>query len=70
MKRRRRIKQSLTLGERLAKEAERLREEAKALPAGPRQERLLQKARQDEMVDHMAEWITSPGLRPPKRGER
>ena len=66
MQRRRRIKQTLTLEQRLAQEAQRLREQAKALPPGPIQERLLQKARQDEMVAHMAEWITSPGLRPPK----
>ena len=66
MQRRRRIKQTLTLEQRLAQEAQRLREEAKALPPGPSQERLLRKARQDEMVAHLAEWITSPGLRPPK----
>ena len=66
MQRRRRFKQTLTLEQRLAQEAQRLREQAKALPPGPRQERLLQKARQDEMVAHMAEWIASPGLRPPK----
>jgi hypothetical protein len=66
MQRRRQFKQTLSLEQRLAQEAQRLREQAKALPPGPRQERLLQKARQDEMVAHMAEWITSPGLRPPK----
>jgi hypothetical protein len=63
---RRRSKQTLTLEERLAQEAKRLREEAKKLPPGPEQADLLQKARQDEMVAQMAGWITSPGLRPPK----
>lgn len=35
MQRRRRIKQILTLEERLAEEAKRLREEAKKAPSGP-----------------------------------
>jgi hypothetical protein len=63
---RRRFKQSLTLQDRLAKEAERLREEAKKLPPCPEQADLLRKAREDEMVAQMAGWITSPGLQPPK----
>jgi hypothetical protein len=63
---RRRFKQTLTLEERLAKEAQRLREEAKKLPPGPEQADLLRKARDDEIVAQMAGWITSPGLQPPK----
>ena len=66
MQRRRRIKQILTLEERLAEKAKRLREEAKKLPPGPSREDLLRKAREDETVARMAEWITSPGLQPPK----
>jgi hypothetical protein len=66
MQRRRRIKQILTLEERLAEEAKRLREEAKKLPPGPSREDLLRKAREDEIVARMAEWITSPGSQPPK----
>ena len=66
MQRRRRIKQILTLEERLAEEAKRLREEAKKLLPGPSREDLLRKAREDETVARMAEWITSPGLQPPK----
>ena len=63
---RRRFKQTLTLEERLAIEAQRLREEAKKLPPGAEQAELLRKAREDEMVAQMAGWITSPGLQPPK----
>lgn len=63
---RRRTKHALSLGERLAEEAKKLREEAKKLPPGPTREGLLRKAREDEMVAHVAEWITSPGLQPPK----
>ena len=66
MQRRRRIKHTLSLEERLADEANRLREEAKRLPPGPARESLLRKARENEMVAHMAEWITSPGLQPAK----
>ena len=64
MQHRRRIKHTFTLEVRLAEEAERLREEAKKLPPGPAREGLLRKAREDEMVAHMAEWITSSGFQP------
>jgi len=66
MQSRRRIKHTLSLEQRLAKEATRLREEAKGLPPGPAREGLLRKAREDEMVARMAEWITSRGLQPPE----
>jgi hypothetical protein len=70
MQRRRRIKHTLSLEERLADEAYRLREEAKRLPPGPTRESLLRKARENEMVAHMAEWIASPGLQPPSKAMR
>jgi hypothetical protein len=66
MQRRRRIKQLLSLEERLAEEAKRLREEAKKLPPCPTQARLLRKAREDQMGAHMTEWITFPGSQSPK----
>jgi len=66
MQRCRRIKHILSLEERLAEEARRLREKAKKLAPGLEQTNLLQKARENEMVAHMTEWITSPGLEPPK----
>lgn len=62
---RRRFKQVQSLEIRLAREAERLREQAKRLPPGSKRETLLRKARQDEITAHLAEWLTSPGLRPP-----
>ena len=70
MQRRRRIKHILSLEERLADEANRLREEAKRLPPGPTREGLLRKAREDEMVARMAEWISSPSLQPPSKATR
>jgi hypothetical protein len=62
---RRRFKQTISLEQRLAEEAKRLREEAKKLPSGPARDDLLRKARQTEIGAHMSEWITSPGLQPP-----
>jgi hypothetical protein len=54
----RRIIHSETLHERLAHEAKRLRAEAKKL--------LLRLARQAEIGSHMSEWLSSPGLQPPR----
>jgi hypothetical protein len=63
---RRRFKQTVSLEERLAEEAKRLREEAKLLPPGAQRETLLRKARQAETGSHMSEWLSSPGLQPSK----
>ncbi len=63
---RRRFKQTQSLEERLAKEAKRLRKEAKLLPPGAVRETLLRRARQAETGSHMSEWLSSPGLQPPK----
>jgi hypothetical protein len=63
---RRRFKQTQSLEERLPEEAKRLREEAKLLPPGAVREALLRKARQAETGSHMSEWLSSPGLQPPK----
>ncbi|WP_246784449.1 MULTISPECIES: hypothetical protein [unclassified Bradyrhizobium] len=65
MQRRRRFKQTLCLEERLAKEAQRLREEAQSLPPGFRRDQLLRKARQCETGSNLSEWLQSPGLQPP-----
>jgi hypothetical protein len=66
MKKRRRFKQSTTLEQRLADEAARLRKEAQGTPLGIERERLIRRCRQAEVAAHMAEWINSPGLQPPK----
>jgi hypothetical protein len=63
---RRLFKPTDTLEERLAKEAIRLREEAKALRPGAAREELIRKARQAEIGSHISEWLCSPGLRPPQ----
>jgi hypothetical protein len=65
MLKRRRIKQTKPLHERLADEATRLREEARALAPGRRREMLLRRARQDETAMQIDVWLQSPGLRTP-----
>ncbi|MGY8633199.1 hypothetical protein RAD15_12050 [Bradyrhizobium sp. 14AA] len=65
MMKRRRFKQTNTLHERLADEAKRLRDEARALSPGRRRELLLRRARQDETAMQIDAWLRSPGLRAP-----
>ncbi|WP_271570459.1 hypothetical protein [Bradyrhizobium sp. CCBAU 11386] len=62
---RRRFKQTTSLEERLAEQAQRLREEAKTLPPGIERERTIRRARQAETGAHISEWLRSPGLQPP-----
>jgi hypothetical protein len=66
MEKRRRFKQTLALEERLAEAANRLRDQAKTLPPSAEREALMRKARHTETASHMTEWLTSPGLQPPK----
>jgi hypothetical protein len=63
---RRRFKQTQSLEDRPSEEAKRLREEAKLLPPGAAREALLRRARQAESGSHMSQWLSSPGLQPPK----
>jgi len=63
---RRRFKQTLSLEQRLAEEADRLRQEAKGTPPGAKREELIRRARRVETASHMNRWLTSPGLQPPK----
>ena len=62
----RRFKQSQSLEERLAEEADRLRKEAGAMPPGGEHDELIRRARRAETASQMNEWLTSPGLQSPK----
>jgi predicted trehalose synthase len=62
---RRRFKQTVSLDQRLADEAARLRKEAIGTPPGIERERLLARARQAETAANMSGWFTSAGLQPP-----
>jgi hypothetical protein len=64
---RRRFKNILSFPDRLDQEIERLRAEAEKLPLGSHErEILLRKARQAETAMHVNDWLSSPGLQPPK----
>ena len=51
---------------RLAQEAQLIKELAKSLPQGRERELLSRKARQLETASHLTEWLSSPGLMPPR----
>ena len=60
--RRRRVKQTRSLEERLSEQATRLKEQAARLPAGTQRESLLRKAQLAETGAHLSGWITSTEL--------
>ena len=62
---RRRFKQTLSLKDRLAVEAQRLRDEARTLPLGAKRDRLMRRARQLETAASIDQWLSSPGLQLP-----
>jgi hypothetical protein len=55
-----------TFEQRLAQEANRVKERAKTLPQGKERELLLRKARQLETASRINDWMSSPGLQPPR----
>lgn len=59
-KRRRRIKQTVGLEERLAAQARDDRERARSLPPGREREDLLRHAGRIEEATRMTEWLTTP----------
>ena len=63
---RRRFEQTAPLDQRLVEQAQRLRKEAQGTPPGIERQKLIRRARMAETASHVSEWISSPGLRPPK----
>jgi hypothetical protein len=63
---RNRRKNATSTTERLVESAQRARAEAANLPSGEARRDLLRKAREAEIAVHLNDWLTSPGLRPPK----
>jgi hypothetical protein len=57
MQRRRRVKQTVSLGVRLAEEAARLREQAGKMPRGLQRELVVRKARQVETAVNIDKWL-------------
>jgi len=66
---RHRFTQTKSLNERLLEEAQTLRDQAKMLPFGQVHDAALKKARQAEAAAHMEDWLTSPGVQPPKNDD-
>jgi hypothetical protein len=62
---RRYTRPEITLEQRLADEANCLREQARLLPPGAVREATIRKARQAETGSHLREWLRSPGLKAP-----
>jgi hypothetical protein len=56
----------LPLQDRVALHALRLKEEAQALRPGPERDDMMRRARHAETASHVDDWLSSPGLRPPK----
>jgi hypothetical protein len=56
----------LPLQDRMALHALRLKDEAQLLRPGPERDAMIRRARQAETASHVEEWLSSPGLQPPK----
>jgi hypothetical protein len=65
MKTRKRIKQTLSLRDRIELWADKLRDQVDLLPPGKQREILLKKVRTAEAASHLDAWINSRGLQPP-----
>jgi hypothetical protein len=65
MNRRRRLKQSTPLKDRLAEWADEVRAQAQKLPPGAERDALLKKLRRADTASHLDGWVNSLGLRPP-----
>lgn len=67
---RRRVKQTETLTERLRKIAEEARKQARRLPLGKARDALMKKARQTEVASQIDEWLTSSKRATPSKRPR
>jgi hypothetical protein len=65
-RKRNRRKNTTSTSRRLLEAAAEARSQASLLPPGRLRRELLHKAREAETAAHINEWLTSPGLRPPK----
>jgi hypothetical protein len=63
---RRRLKQQVTLHDRIIEWTKQVRAQAAALPAGLEQDTLLKKVRHAEVAMQLEKWANSPGLQPPE----
>jgi hypothetical protein len=61
-----RAKHALSFGARIEEHAKEAREKASTMPPCPERDALLQKARQADTAAKINEWVSSPGLQPPR----
>lgn len=67
MSERRRMKRTTSLDERIAERVVELRAQAEALPQGSKErEQMERRIRQADTASHINQWLSSPGLQPPK----
>jgi len=66
MTKRRRIKQALSLSERLVRNVDRLEKQLEMLPPGPERDHIAKQIRQNQAAANIDRWLTSPGLQPPQ----
>ena len=59
-------KPKLSLQDRIALHALRLKEDAQTLRPGPERDDMIRRAQQAETATHMVDWLSSPALRPKK----
>jgi hypothetical protein len=67
MLKRRRVKQTIPLQDRLRSWTNDVLEQAEQLPPGKEREAMLKKARHADTASHLSGWANSPGLQSPKR---
>jgi hypothetical protein len=60
------MRRKITLEEKWHQQAETYKEKAAHLPYGKERDELLRLSRQLETASRVNEWLTSPGLQPPK----
>ena len=60
-----RFRRKASLKAQLDLAVQQLRDEAEAFPPGHKRDSMLRRARQSQ-TSHLAEWLTSQGLQPPK----
>jgi hypothetical protein len=60
------MRRKLSLEQKWREQADAFRREAEKLPYGKEREELLRLASQLETASHINEWVSSPGLSPPK----
>jgi hypothetical protein len=60
------MRSTISIEQKWHQQSEEAKSAAEKLPQGKERERLLRKASQLETASHINEWLSSPGLQPPR----